>query len=251
MTHAFDAANYLTGGQHLPLSSNNKFSNMQKTIKLKSVKILKQREGDGATIDVIESDDKGDTATGPRDHTAPVHPDLVAKILKLTAHYALLTGVIPAQSIPSGAYKDFELEDRVYVSGISLSNRSKTEGFMITGHFYNFREKAVIANTPWEAFGSDEGYPLIDEVGTIFNEIQAEVLAYLDGSKRGTPTKPPPAKQGSLDVDDKGQASGNTYPQGQSHASPEAQKRVAEDPALKEKPAKRGREQTAENPAGT
>lgn len=223
---------------------------MQKTFKITSVKILKQREGNGATIDLIESDGKGDEATGPRDHTAPVHPDFEAAIAKLAPHYALLTGQIPAVDIPSNAWKDHHLDGKIYVSGYSISKKAKTEGVVITGHFYNFRERAVITNTPWEAFGGENGYPLMSEVGTIIGEIDREARAYLDGSKRGT-VQAPPAKQMSIDdTDEKGQASGNTYPNGDmSNASPEAQARIKNDSALSGN--KRShKKQTAANPSG-
>lgn len=221
---------------------------MQKTFKILSVKILKQREGNGATIDTIESDGKGDEASGPRDHTAPVHPDFEAAIAKLAPHYALLTGQIPATDIPSGAWEDHDLEDKIYVSGYSISKKSKTEGVMITGHYYNFRGKACITNTPWEAFGSEDGYPLMAEIGTIIGEIDKEARAYLDGTKRGT-AAPAPPKQSEMQLDEKGQASGNTYPNNDmTNASPEAMQRVKDD--LDAKPNKRGKKQTADNPGG-
>lgn len=86
--------------------------------KFHGIKILKQREGDGITIDST-TDTKGDEATGPLDHTAPVHEDLTNAIWKLAPHYALLIGIIPATEIPSGKYKDHdaELKKKVYISG--------------------------------------------------------------------------------------------------------------------------------------
>lgn len=219
---------------------------MQKDITITAVKLLKVKDGHGLNITTVERDSKGDEISGPgRNHKALIHPDLKKALDQLKPHYAVLVNILPVNEYPGTTEEHQKLLDKVFVSGFSIGGTDDTPGVTITGHYHNYRGKAVITNSPFELFDAkpESRYEHMDDLRGTLDLLKVRVHRYLDGEERGG--------QQSLKLDEKGQQPGNTYPQGLDHASPEAQQRVKDgDQNGTAKKNGRKNQQTATNPSG-
>lgn len=216
-------------------------------ITIHSVKLKSITKGGGYTLDLKATYQMphGDKPVGPLAHTLPVHKDLENRIQQLGGHYAVMIDRIDEREFTQPQANTTKKLESIFVSGYSLGG-DKVPNIVITGHFINYRGKACIVNTPVENLvETQNSYAHMAHLLKCIEFIEDEVIKYVKGEKYGEVQNPPEEKgklkQTELNME------GNSYPNGPTDASPEAMQRVMADV---DKPNKRGRKQTADNPGG-
>ncbi len=155
---------------------------MQTTIE--KVKLIK---GDKLQIGISRKlDDNTNVSSPGEDWDRKVHPDLLEKMKELEVHLALRCGYITVKKVDKHP-EECEVED-FHVSGYSIGGKEGAEGVVITGHHLPPLGGAVILNSPFIRFETEEdkAYPFIDQLKIALDGLEAEVKAYMDGSKIGT-----------------------------------------------------------------
>ncbi len=155
---------------------------MQTTIE--KVKLLK---GDKLTIGISRKlDDNTNVSSPGEDWDRKVHPDLLEKMKELEVHLALRCGYTTVKAV--GKHPEECDIENFHVSGYSIGGKEGAEGVVITGHHLPPLGGAVILNSPFIRFEIEDeakAYPFIDQLRNALDELEAEVKAYMDGSKVG------------------------------------------------------------------
>lgn len=212
---------------------------------LKRVKLLKLKDGHGLIL-TLEKKVGGDDVESNERHKAPIHPDLKKCFDELAIHLAVMTGYVASSRVTDIAMPDPELSEKFYVHAYSMGGDDDSAGVVVSGHHILPNGKAVILNTPFYRLeeSPETRYIFMDDLVARLTNAEKEITDYLKGKKRGGQQAldlPAPSENGKA----------NTYPQGESHASPEAQERImADGDENKTGTKRRNRRQTADNPSG-
>lgn len=197
--------------------SNNK--------EISKMTLQKVKDGEGLKVKFKEASDAGGAeANDDRECKGLVHPDLKGAMNALAIHWALLSGLIKIGEVPDIAMAEHPILEKIHINGYSIGGDDETQGVIISGHYQTWRNKAQQLNTPFERFeGSPEArYVYMDDLQAKLRNLDLEGHAYLSGEKRGT--KPTGEAKDEKPVD---KNQGNLFPQGMSHAAPDAMERVA------------------------
>ena len=140
-------------------------------------------EKDDALFVVFSKIANGSTSHHSDTFEQRMHPDLKGKFREFRVHLALLCDYISTQQVKDLDKYNQELVDKFNVSSVSI----KEDGCVITGYKITKSGKAVILNTPFTLFESEgeNSYHYAEELETLIGQFVAEVLQYLDGSKKG------------------------------------------------------------------
>jgi len=147
----------------------------------------------GKTVEltILETDKDGSREAATITKHALVHPDLQRALDLLRVHWGLMFDYIDPKSVKNIAAPDEKLVEKVHVYGyaysggddgdaaLSILGRRTTMG----GHSFS------AASHAWHLEGNpDARYLHMAELVRIMKLVEAEVDAYLDGSKRGKDT---------------------------------------------------------------
>ena len=95
----------------------------------------------------------------------------------------LLTYAIAFKTVKDIHSFDPKLTEDLHVSSYAIGGPDDDRGIVISGHRILPNSKALIMNTPFTRFedSDNNGYKYIDELKDILDEIEAEIIQYLDG----------------------------------------------------------------------
>lgn len=159
---------------------------------VKKLKLLKQKEGNGLTLDFEYTDAAGAPATGGDDFKGLIHNDLYQALQSFRVHYMILLGYIQVDDILQLTNEQLLIAEKAHISGYSLNDASNgSETIVLTGHHIGPRGKAIINNTPPELLecSQEARYPWMDDLLAKLRVLKGEEDQYLEGEKRGEPIK--------------------------------------------------------------
>lgn len=235
-------------------------------IKISKAKLESSK--DGKTL-VIWSKEivNGDTVVSPgQTHTAIIQPEIQEQFNRLAIHLAIMGGYLKAGEVEDIAAPDPKLSEGFHVHMFSIGGDETegTDGVQLSGKKI-FGGKAQNFTTAFWRFHEGEAsrYTFMDDVIATLTNLEAEIIAYKKGEKRGE------KKQTELPLDDgdgkvtkmqiaspteKVTEEGKLAPESAKHkfANKDAMARVAEmdDDGKKKKGSKKKVQQTAATPSG-
>lgn len=209
----------------------------------------------GAAADVVNADEK---------HKALMHNDLYNAIQALAPHLAIMNFYVSELDVEDIAMPDKAKFDPFTVGSYVINGKDEKAGIQISG---TLRKNGRAANftTPFYRFEEAEStrYTFMDDLVARLKHIEAEVMHYLNGSKRGEPVQaaldlPEEEKVTKIQIDnpnEKVTAEGNAVSEKDKHkyANRDAMQRVAEMDADKgkgKKTTKKKVQQSAAAPSG-
>lgn len=150
-------------------------------MEIKKIKIVKA----GVLVEFSERKSDGTIKKVSEEHETTPHPDLFQSFANLRAHFAILTGYLPAKAIKKIETPAEDLVDTFTVHGLSIKT-GDDEGVVITGQKTLDNGKKVTVNTPFTRFGEgdESAYKFIEDLVDKVERAEVEISAYLDGSKK-------------------------------------------------------------------
>jgi hypothetical protein len=163
---------------------------------IKKTRLLKVNGGHGLDLTMEGQDNAGAAMNGNDKFKGLIHQDLRNAIEGLKIHYAMIAGFLPTDTVEDIAAPDMAAFEKYHVHGYSIGGDDDKPGITISGHFINYRGKAVNFHTPFELFdcAPDSRYMYMDDLQARLRVCEEEVEKYL-GGKRGEPHKPKEPKE--------------------------------------------------------
>lgn len=162
------------------------------TIKIQKAKLNNTKKGTSLILWVVERDDNGDDIESPaQKHSAIIQPEIKAGFDRLGLHLAIMAGYVKAGDVEDIAMPDQKLSDGFRVTQFSIGGDEGegTDGVTLSGTKILAGGKAHNFNTPFYRFNEGEAsrYPFMDDVVAVLTGLDAEIIAYKKGEKRGQP----------------------------------------------------------------
>lgn len=144
------------------------------------VKLVKK----GKSLAITVKEDGDCPATDDKTGNNACHPDLINALQKMAPHLAILSDFFPIKKPP----KTEEDLKRFFVTGYSLGGKEGFEGITLKGYRTNIWGGITNLNPfiLWES-SPEHTYPLVEEIRTLQQNIEKEVLLYFKEAKRGDP----------------------------------------------------------------
>lgn len=236
-------------------------------IKISKAKLESSKDGKTLIIwckEVVN----GDTVVSPgQSHTAIIQPEIQEQFNRLAIHLAVMGGYLKAGDVEDIAAPDPKLSEGFHVHMFSIGGDETegTDGVQLSGKKI-FGGKAQNFTTAFWRFHEGEAsrYTFMDDVIATLANLEAEIIAYKKGEKRGEkkqtelPLDDKTTKVTKLQIappDEKATAEGNLVKgkDRDKYANKDAMARVAEmdnDGGDKKKGTKKKVQQTAATPSG-
>lgn len=208
-------------------------------ISIKKAKLNNTKKGTSLVLwyeELLPSGDK--VVTEKETHSAIIQKEIQEGFDRLALHLAIMVGFVKAGDVEDIAAPDPALSQGFFVTQFSIGGDEGegTDGITLSGRRILGGGKPFNFNTPFYRFNEGEAsrYTYMDDVIAAVNYLEAEIIAYKKGEKRGQPL------QGELDLKDP------------ASADPEAMQRVKDmDKEKKAKPKNVKKvKQTADTPSG-
>jgi hypothetical protein len=168
-------------------------------IKISKAKLESSKDGKTLVIWSKEQTN-GDTVVSPaQTHTAIIQPEIQEHFNRLAIHLAIMGGYLKAGDVDDIAMPDPKLSEGFHVHMFSIGGDETegTDGVQLSGKKI-FGGKAQNFTTAFWRFHESEAsrYVFMDDVIAILTGLEAEIIAYKKGEKRGE------KKQTELALDD-------------------------------------------------
>jgi len=232
---------------------------------IKKLRLHKMKNGNGLELSIERSGNVGDKVTCLEIHKAIVHNDLYNAVQALAVHLAIMAFHVKDNEVEDIAMPDPARFKDFSCGSYSISGEEEKRGIIISGTLRK-GGKAHNFNTPFYRFEEpDSGrYAFMGDLEARLRVIETEVIAYLDGVKRGEAIQPELGEGGAPVTkmkiapdltDEKATAEGNLVKgkDRDKYANKDAMARVAEmeNGDGKKKPSgKKKVQQTAATPSG-
>lgn len=150
-------------------------------IAIKRIKLLKDNK-----LEIgFSRTENGETVHVTEKHNAIAHPDLMGKLRALNVHLGVLSETIEA---PKSLKKyPAELVEMLTTTAYSIGGKDDDEGIVLTGQKKLSTGKVLIMNTPFIRFDEVEIYRHVEHLRTTLDELEAEVVQYLEGKHAPDP----------------------------------------------------------------
>lgn len=162
-------------------------------IKISKAKLETSKDGKTLVIWCKEVKD-GDTVVSPgQSHTAIIQPEIQEQFNRLGIHLAIMGGYLKAGDVEDIAAPDPKLSEGFHVHMFSIGGDETegTDGVQLSGKKI-FGGKAQNFTTPFWRFNEGEAsrYTFMDDVIATLANLEAEIIAYKKGEKRGEKKQP-------------------------------------------------------------